>query len=183
MKTHVTRTLIAIVLTIGASLAGIHAQIPQDSPRKGQEIPRPHPRVGIPDLVCRITGVGGVVTVNCAAELPITVVVTNQGLFDVGKFKVSVEYKRLGFNQVFIAEFRVPGQQNETYPWVESLGQGRSVRVAGTLRFDPAANNERVSIRALADSCVNEVGMPGWCRAHESDERNNKSAPKLVSLP
>ena len=183
MKMHARTILIVIALVMSVSFANIYAQLPRDLPNRGREIPRPRPRLGLPDLVCRIDALGAAAVVNGAAELPITVTVRNQGLFDIGRFKVSVEYKRRGFNQVFTAQFRVPGQQNDTYPWVGSLAQGRFVVLTGSLRLDPAAGNEQVSIRALADSCVNEGGMPEWCRAHESDERNNKSAPRLVAIP
>lgn len=183
MKTYVTRLLIAIMLGLGAGLPSIQAQIPDQKPPKDVKFPRPGRKIGIPDLICQMNVIGGPVRVNGAAELPVMVVIKNQGLIAVDKFKVSVDYKRNGFNQVFIADFRVPGQQNETYPFVESLREGQSVTLKGMLRFDPAVANERVLIQALADSCVNEVGMPEWCRAHESSERNNRSAQRLVRLP
>ncbi|HEX2491723.1 MAG TPA: hypothetical protein VHR27_20120, partial [Blastocatellia bacterium] len=107
----------------------------------------------------------------------------NQGFGRFGNFKVSVEYKRVGFDDAFVVAFDVPGQDNDWYPMVrEPLGHDQSVAFKGRLTFDPAVRGERIVLRAVADSCAGEAG-PAHCRIRESDERNNKSAPVWVALP
>jgi hypothetical protein len=183
MNINLFRVFIATVMVSAVSLAAL-AQLPDVNQRR--EIPgvRPRPDIGIPDLVSSITNTGmPVVAQDGSVQMHVTVLVRNQGPGGVGKFKVSAQYKRIGFDAPFVAPFAVRGQQDAWYPWVSSLGAGKWVILAGTLTFDPAARGERVVVRLIADSCEGDGGMPDHCRVRESDERNNISAPKSIELP
>jgi hypothetical protein len=138
---------------------------------------------GKPDLVVSSLQVTGPPVLNAGAyELPIRVVVNNQGSSAAGVFKVSVEYT--GPGGTFAVSFTVPGQPNIWYPYTTvGLAAGNSVTFDGKLTFHPSVNSVTVTIKAIADSCGGDEFMPGYCRVDESNEANNKSTAVTVVLP
>jgi hypothetical protein len=183
MNIRIVVISITLLIALAAVSIGLHAQAPQRAPSQNPPIPRSGIDVGIPDLVASLQTIGPPAVINGSVELPVRVVVKNQGFGRFGNFKVSVEYKRVGFDDAFVVAFDIPGQDNDWYPMVrEPLGHDQSVAFKGRLTFDPAVRGERIVLRAVADSCAGEAG-PAHCRIRESDERNNKSAPVWVALP
>ncbi|MCP5053296.1 MAG: hypothetical protein GY940_39390 [bacterium] len=139
---------------------------------------------GKPDLVITDFRVTGVATFNAnnSVELPIRVVVKNQGTVAAGTFKVSVDYT--GPKGTFVVAFTVPGQSSPWYPFTgTSLGAGNSVTFNGKLTFHPSVHGVGVSLKALADSCSGDEFMPDYCRVRESNEDNNESVSLSVLLP
>jgi hypothetical protein len=183
MKNRIIGSSIVFVMALAAVSSVLSAQFPQRLPQD-REIPRRELNIGIPDMIASLRTTGAPAVVNGSVELPVTVQVKNQGYGQFGKFKVSVEFKRVGFNDSFVVAFDVPGQNNDWYPMViDPIGHEQSATFAGRLTFDPAVRGERIVLRAIADSCAGDNGMPDFCRIRESDERNNKSAPVWVALP
>ena len=145
-----------------------------------------------PDLVVTAFQTEGPPTVNAqnSVEVPVRVIVKNQGNADAGIFKVSMEYSESGFT--FSVAFTVPGQggqvhefgQDGWYPYTSaSLAAGRDIAFAGRVIFHPSVHGETVSLKAIADSCDGDEFTPRDCRVEESDETNNESATISLSLP
>ena len=139
---------------------------------------------GLPDLVVTTLETTGTPTVNLegSVEVPIRVVVENQGDAAADIFKVSTAYT--GTNGPYAVAFTVLGQSNMWYPYTTGpLAAGDDVTFTGKLTFHSSVHGVTVSITATADSCSGDEFMPDYCRVEESNEDNNESTPILVSLP
>lgn len=137
-----------------------------------------------PDLVVVSLLTTGAATVNPDGniEVPIRVVVRNQGNVAADTFKVSTEYT--GPDGTFAVAFTVPGQDNVWYPYTSApLAAEDEVTFTGAVTFPPALQGQEVSLRALADSCAGDEFMPDYCRVQERDEGNNGSDAISISLP
>jgi len=140
--------------------------------------------VGKPDLVVTTLETTGAATVNSegSVEVPIRVVVRNQGNAAADIFKVATDYT--GPDGTYVVAFTVPGQSSMWYPYTStSLAAGSDVTFAGKVTFHPDVHGVTVSLKATADSCSGDEFMPDYCRVEESNEGNNESAAISVSLP
>lgn len=140
------------------------------------------------DLVVTDLHTTGTPTVNSdnSVEVPVQVVVENQGQGSAAMFKVAMTYTGgvIAPSREFIVAFDVPGQSSGWYPFTDGpLAPGASVIFDGKLIFHPEEHNTTVSLSAMADSCAGDELMPTFCRVRESDETNNKSTPISVQLP
>ena len=135
-----------------------------------------------PDLVVtslKRTG-SGIVNSEGQFEVPIQVVVKNQGDTEAGIFKVSTEYTYS--RGTFAVPFTVPRQNNIWYPYTKKpLLPGGEVMFEGTVTI--STKNEKISLTAIADSCSGDEFMPKYCRIKESNEINNKFSLMLVTIP
>jgi hypothetical protein len=119
---------------------------------------------------------------SISIEVPIRVVIRNQGGVAATIFKVSTEYT--GSSGTFLVAFTVPGQDNSWYPYTSApLAAGSEVVFEGVVTFGSYMQGETVSLRATADSCAGDEFMPDYCRVEESNEGNNESTSISVSLP
>ncbi|MDJ0617346.1 MAG: CAP domain-containing protein [Calothrix sp. MO_192.B10] len=138
------------------------------------------PAMAAADLIVRQVTTGSPRIRGNQVEVPIRVIVQNIGNQTAGIFKVSTEYtSRRG-------TYAVPFTTGDNiwYPYTERpLAPGRSIPFDGTVTFHPSVKGQRVSLRAIADSCSGDEFMPPHCRVRESDENNNKSANITLSLP
>jgi len=126
----------------------------------------------------------GPVTINPAGsvEVPIRVIVKNQGTESAGIFKVATKYT--GSGGTFVVAFTVPGQSDTWYPYTTgALDSGSTVTFEGKVTFSPTVHNVTVSLKAIADSCSGDESMPDYCRVKESNETNNESTPISIALP
>lgn len=141
-----------------------------------------------PDLVVTTLETTGSPTVNAdnSVEVPIRVVVKNQGNASADIFKVATEYTGgvIDPTRTFVVAFTVPSQTDFWYPRTSSsLGAGSTVTFAGKVIFNPGEHGVTVSLKATADSCSGDEFMPAYCRVEESNEGNNESTAIPVSLP
>jgi len=139
--------------------------------------PGPGPSPGKPDLIVTKFETTGPATVNAqnSVEVPVRVVVKNQGGVASYIFRTAVEYTGpWGTNLV---PFAVAGQSDTSYPWTP-LSAGGEMEYKGKVTFHPSLHNVTLSLVAIVDSCS---GTP--CRVDESNGSNNRSAPISVSLP
>jgi hypothetical protein len=175
--------LIAIILAAGS--LGVYAQKPNVEQKPGRPDVRPGIDIRMPDLVVTSFQLAGPpVVANGAAEVPVRLVVKNQGNGAAPIFKVGVEYNRAGVGGPLAVAFDVPDQADNWRPATTAeLAAGKSVTFNGRLKFHPSAHRIRVWLRASADSCAGDEFMPDFCRARESSERNNLSALLWVVLP
>ncbi len=148
----------------------------------------PTPTPGPPDLVVTSLKTTGSPSVNAndSVEVPIAVVVRNQGGTPAGIFKVAIEYTggAISPSSTFVVRFTVLGQSGSFYPFTTAALAADADRVfEGTITFNPAERGVTVSITATADSCAGDEFVPEYCRVEESDEGNNTSDPSAVRLP
>jgi len=131
-----------------------------------------------PDLVATIAPLANAtVNANDNAEVPVQVIVTNQGKAKTGEFKVSTYFTDPDGN-TFVGPFVVPSGTRTT------LAPGASHTFNGVMVFSHGNNRSTtVKIKALADSCASDEFMPEYCRVQESNEENNYSEEKEVQLP
>lgn len=137
-----------------------------------------------PDLVVVSVITTGPATIDDEGqpEVPIRVMVRNQGDTPAGIFKVSTEYT--GPSGTFLVAFTVAGQEDRWFPYTNSSLDARAkVEFYGVVTFGYWLQGDTVSLRALADSCAAEEFAPPYCRVEESDEGNNESEPISLSLP
>lgn len=138
-----------------------------------------------PDLVVTTFETTGAPTVNVegSAQVPVRVVVRNQGNASAGTFKVATEYT--GSAGTFVVSFSVPGQSSVWYPFTAApLAAGQDVTFLGNVIFHPSVHGETVSLVAIADSCSGDEFTPAYCRVNESNEGNNESAALTgIALP
>ncbi len=138
-----------------------------------------------PDLVVTLLETVGSAVVNQEGnvELPIRVVVRNQGNTEAAVFKISTEYTNPQ-GSTFVVAFTVDGQNSTFYPFTsDSLAAGAEVSFSGTVTFHSSVRELTVSLRAIADSCSGEEFTEAYCRVDESDEGNNRSSALSVTLP
>ena len=140
-----------------------------------------------PDLVVTYINATGPAVRNRVGnyELPIRVKVKNIGNRDAGQFKVAVYHSCYNGdcptyyrNSTYVISFHVPGK-GSWYPFVNSLKAGKSVTLDGKLTF---RNQGTYSIKAHADSGSGDEFMPEYIRVNESNENNNWSTPRIVSV-
>ena len=135
-----------------------------------------------PDLVVTsITRTGAPVAAAGNVEVPVTVVVRNQGNAAAGAFKVSTDFSKAGAAPLAVA-FKVDGQSDIWYPHATGLAAGNSATFRGKLLFLSAVHGA-VTVKALADSCAGEEFAEAWCHVKESNEGNNQSTALAVTLP
>ena len=186
MKRTIVAILIAVVFLVGTAvrMTCVNAQTPIQKGLPGRPDVRPGIHIPQPDLVItsfRVTGPATVV--NGSVELPVEVVVKNQGDGQAPIFKVGVEFTRPGAGP-FAVSFRVPGEASIWYPSTNGpLAGGKSVSFAGSLTFTAGSRGRRVRIRATADSCSGDEFMADFCRVRENNEANNRSAVVSIALP
>ena len=173
-----------IVIVIAVALGPVCVKAQTQRPRPGPDV-RPANRVLRPDLVVTsFVATGQAVIVHGAVELPVRVVVKNQGTATAPVFKVAVEYSQPGAGGPFAVAFDVAGEASHWYPSTDAvLAAGKSASFSGTLKFNPATRHARVLFRAIADSCSGDEFMEEYCRVRESVEVNNKSAALWAALP
>ena len=117
-----------------------------------------------------------------SVEVPIRVVIRNQGKTPAGIFKTALDYK--GPKGVYAVAFIVPGQSNLWYPMTSGpLAPGAQVAFSGKVTFPPSVRGVTVDLRATADSCSGDEFKPDYCRVDESNEGNNHSTPITIRLP
>jgi hypothetical protein len=137
-----------------------------------------------PDLVISALDFNGPAQINRSGniEVPIRLVVRNQGNAEAAIFKVSTDYT--GPDGTFAVAFTVPGQNNIWYPFTNTpLPPGDEVVFAGMVTFLARLQGQNVSLTGLADSCSGDEFMPATCRVEESREDNNLSQPISLTLP
>lgn len=142
----------------------------------------------MPDLVVTTLQTTGPPTVNAETrvEVPIRVVVKNQGNAAANIFKVAIEYTAgpIRARQTRPVRFTVPGQSEWWCPLTTgSLAAGSSVTFPGKVTFQSDVHGETVSLKATADSRSGDEFVPAYGRVQESNEGNNESTPISVSLP
>ena len=137
----------------------------------------------VPDLITPTLVAGPPVITAQGVEVPIGVVVKNQGSGPAGVFKVSTHYvDPLG--RSFVVAFTVPGETDTWYPFTDvALAPGAQVVFNGKVAFHSSVRNVQVTLTALADSCSGDEFMPPYCRVSESSETNNLSSGILLNLP
>ncbi len=178
--------LIVILMAMALGPVCMHAQTPRPRPRPDvRPDVRPGNRIQRPDLVVTsFVATGGAVIVHGAVELPVKVMVKNQGTAAAPVFKVAVEYSEHGAGGPFAVAFDVAGEASNWYPSTDAvLAAGKSASFSGKLKFNPATRHVRVLLRAIADSCSGDEFMEDYCRVRESNELNNKSAALWAALP
>jgi hypothetical protein len=147
----------------------------------------PTPTPALPDLVVVSLDAISAANINKRGfiQLPVRVVVQNQGGAAADPFKVSTSYTTpSGGREAFLVSFTVPGQGDVWFPSTrDPLAGGRTVTFEGIVTFAPELQDERVTLIALADSCAGEEFTPAHCRVEEGDEDNNASARLSVKLP
>jgi len=115
-------------------------------------------------------------------EVPVRVVIKNQGDGISSKFMISARY--IESQGDFMRPFTVQGQSSLWKPQtMASMHPGETVAVEGVLVGSPGASGETVNFYIKADSCDGDEFMPEYCRVNESDETNNDSQPITVRLP
>jgi hypothetical protein len=138
-----------------------------------------------PDLVITTFEKTGdpIVNPENSVEIPIRVVVKNQGDRSAGIFKVATHYTDPSGSTYMVA-FTVPGQSDIWCPYTSApLAAGSDVTFAGKVTFHPEMHDVTVSLKGTADSCSGDEFKPDYCRVKESNEGNNESTPISVSLP
>jgi hypothetical protein len=148
----------------------------------GEDDLTPTPPPGGPDLVISSVEVSGVISViNDQIEIPLTMVVRNEGGKGADIFKVAVEYT--GPRGTFVIPFTVANQENSFYPFTSApLKPGEEVSFVGQISLDGGLLGEEVTLQAMVDSCSGEEFVPEFCRVEESEEENNESNPLNVTL-
>ena len=123
-----------------------------------------------------------IINAQHCVEVPIKVVVKNNGNTKAGVFKVGIEYLLDG--RTFTVAFTVPGEGNSWYPYTDGpMPAGQSVSFKGKVTFHPTMHNVTVRLKANADSCSGDEFMPDYCRVKENKESNNASSYLRVTLP
>lgn len=94
--------------------------------------------------------------------VPVRVVVTNQGSVEAPPFKVAVSASD-GSDSIFLYARA-------------SLAPQASITFDATIRVRRPAQGERIVLRATADSCIGDKGLPDYCRVDEGQNEGNNSA-------
>lgn len=137
-----------------------------------------------PDLVVSTLETTDTPSINAenSVEVPVRVVVRNQGNDAANTFKTCVHYTDA--DETFVVSFTVPGQDDLWYPYTNApLNADAETTFAGIVTFHPSVHDQTVSLHATADCCGGDEFMPDACRVDESDEDNNQSESVSVSLP
>lgn len=138
-----------------------------------------------PDLVVATLEASGPASVNTQGdvEVPVRVIIKNQGNAAADIFKTAIEYT--GPKGICIVPFNVQGQKNPWYPYTNaSLPSGGEAVFSGKVILNPSkASGIVIALKAIADSCSGDDSMPDYCRVKESSERNNGSKPIPIIMP
>lgn len=155
-----------------------------NAPDNPQLIPlRGAGRVAQPDLVIIDMAWSGPGRINQKGEIevPLHLVVKNEGNAAAGLFKISTEYT--GGDGTFGLPFTVPGQNSLWYPFTGApLPAGGEVAFDGIVTFSARLQGQSISLAALADSCSGDEFMPVYCRVEESREDNNLAEGLSITL-
>lgn len=138
----------------------------------------------LPDLVVVVLQTTGAPTVNANGdvEVPLRVVVRNQGNAAAVIFKVPIVCT-IDSKEVEVA-FTVPGQGDGRYPYTDApLAAGAKVDLVGKVVCPSSLRGQKVSLKAVADGCADDELVPAYCRVLESDEDNNESTAISILLP
>jgi hypothetical protein len=140
------------------------------------------------DLVVTGLEVVGPSTVNAKGniEIPIRVLMANQGQAIADGFKVSMDYTGGAGSpsSALAVPFTVPGQNSVWYPYTNApLSPGGTITFEGIVTFNSTNLGQTVALRAEVDSCSGDEIMPNHCRVDESNEGNNYSSWINVPLP
>lgn len=161
----------------------------QQVPLSGTGVERPAP----PDLVVvSLEAIGPVeINDNDQAEVPIRVIVRNQGQTPAPVFKVAAEYSGgvISPGSTFVVPFTAQptaevDPANGFYPFTrQPVPPTGEVIFTGQVTFSPKERGVTISLSVVADSCSGEESTPDDCRVAESNETNNVSAPLPLELP
>jgi hypothetical protein len=170
--------MVVATTDVWAQAAGTTKTKPSMTP-----IPKMTPlTIVMPDLVIlSITRTGNPTAAGGNVEVPVTVIVKNQGNAAAGAFKVSTDFSKAGAAPLAVA-FTVPGQSSIWYPHASGLNAGSTIAFTGKLTF-LSATHGLVSVAAVADSCSGEEFAEAYCHVRERSETNNRSTPLAVTLP
>ena len=136
-----------------------------------------------PDLVITTLQTSGPATFvpDGGVEVPIRVIVRNQGGTAADTFKVATLYSIEDATNVI--PFTVPGQDDRWYPFTDGpLAAGSEEAFDGVVTFF-GMQGRVISLWAEADSCAGDEVVFDYCRVEESDEDNNQSTSIRISLP
>jgi hypothetical protein len=140
----------------------------------------------LPDVVVTGIAVGSPSFISPSeANLPLTVTIMNQGDATATRFKLSVEV--VDSSGKFVKPFTVPSSGDRWYPWKTGLARGATYSFRGTLYIGiprgPSLHGQRITIIPYVDSCSGDEFMPDYCRIRESNERNNNTNQRALTLP
>lgn len=169
---------LARLRTAELALTGNMPNSPQHLPLLGIGV------VTQPDLVITALDLGGSAQINPKdqVEVPIRLLIKNQGNAEAGLFKISTQ--STGPGGTFTIPFTVPGQPDLWYPFTSvPLSAGSEILLAGLVTLPASSQGETVSLVALADSCDGDELLPTSCRVEESREDNNLSGQLSLALP
>ncbi len=138
-----------------------------------------------PDLVVTTFVTIGPPTLNFdeKAEVPIRVIVKNQGTVEAGIFRVGIEKVNTDPYED-VVQFSVPGEYNSFFPITKApLALGATVTFEGKAIFAHGEHNITLSLKAVADSCEGLSNPTIGCMVKEANEDNNESTQISVSIP
>jgi hypothetical protein len=165
------------IVVLSQGFLAARAQQPRGNPTRNPS-PVPPPLEYRNLVVTNLEATGAPTIVNGSVQLPLKVVVKNIGNLGTGKFKVSIEYTRPGDGGAYTGvPFAVPGL-DAWFPVTNSLAPGAAINFEGTATLPRRLGG--VKIRAVADSCFGDGGMPAYCRVQELNERDNSRVIRRV---
>jgi hypothetical protein len=118
-------------------------------------------------------------------QIPVTVVVQNQGRAAATLFKVAIEFAKKGSGEPSArADFTIPGFADLRSPMTRApLAAGATITFTGRVVLPARLSGDPVLLQAVADYCTGEGLKETYCRVYESNERNNRSRQALFQLP
>ena len=139
-----------------------------------------------PDLVVTGIATGAPAFISPSeANLPLTITITNTGDATSTRFKLSVEV--IDPSGKFVKPFTAPASGDRWYPWKTGLARGASYSFRGTLYIGipggTSLHGKRITIIPYVDSCAGDEFLPDYCRVRESNEGNNHTNQRMVTLP
>jgi hypothetical protein len=114
--------------------------------------------------------------------VPMKMYVYNDGRNDAATSKVAV-YAKSEDSGTGLVDFTVAGNVDAETPFTGLIYGKKSATLEGYLTFPGQTAGQTVIIFAEADSCVNETGLPPYCRVQEVDETDNQSNTVEIVLP
>jgi hypothetical protein len=140
----------------------------------------------LPDLVVTGIATGTPAFISPSeANLPLTVTFTNLGDSTSTRFKLSVEV--VDPSGKFVKPFTVPASADRWYPWKTGLPRGATYSFRGTVYLGipggASLHGKRITIITHVDSCAGDEFLPDYCRIRESNEANNHTYQRSITLP